>query len=132
LGLHVNTVARVRKLFATAGAQPALDRKPRPAPPTPPKIDGRLEAQVIATCCAPPPDGQVRWTLSLLVEDLTRRGFVTSICREPVRRALKKTTCSLGGSSAGASPSATGRGSSPRWRTSSTFTRQPATTTVTR
>ncbi len=90
LGLHVNTVARVRKLFATAGEQPALDRQPRPLPPVPPKLDGRIEAQLIATCCSPPPQGQARWTLSLLVEDLTRRGFVTSICRETVRRALKK------------------------------------------
>jgi Homeodomain-like domain len=132
LGLHVNTVARVRKQFATAGEQPALDRKPRQAPPSPPKIDGRIEAHLVATCCSPPPDGRARWTLSLLVEDLTRRGFVTGVCRETVRRALKKTNCSLGGSSAGASPSATGRGSSPRWRMSSTSTRRPATTTATR
>lgn len=111
LGLHVNSVARLRKRFVLLGEAPALERKPRDTPPVPPKVDGRLEAELIATCCAPPPDGHARWTLSLLVEHLTRGRFVTSICRETVRRALKKTSCSLGGSSAGASPRKIGRGS---------------------
>src|SRR5260370_17347048 len=90
LGLHVNTVARVRKLFATASEQPALDRQPRPLPPVPPKLDGRIEAQFIPTSCSPPPQAQPPWTFTLLLEDLTRRGFVTIICRDTVPRALKK------------------------------------------
>jgi hypothetical protein len=109
LGLHVNSVARLRKRFVLLGEAPALERKPRDTPPVPPKVDGRLEAQLLATCCAPPPDGHTRWTLTLLVEELTRGRFVTSICRETVRRALKKTSCSRGGNSAGASPKKTER-----------------------
>jgi hypothetical protein len=111
LGLHVNSVARIRKLFALHGEEPALNRKPRLAPPTPAKVDGRLEAQLIAVCCSAAPEGRTRWTLDLLVRELTGRGFVTSICRETVRKALKKTNCSPGGSSAGASPRRTGRAS---------------------
>src|SRR5579864_5559406 len=42
LGMHVNTVARIRKQFVSQGAAPALDRKPRLTPPNPPKVDGRL------------------------------------------------------------------------------------------
>jgi hypothetical protein len=86
LGLHINSVARIRKLFALHGEAPALDRKPRATPPVPP-------------------------TLSLLVADLSKRGFVTSVCKETVRKKLKKMTCSPGGSSAGASPTRTKRGS---------------------
>jgi hypothetical protein len=110
-GLHINSVARIRKLFAQGGEGPALERKPRAAPPVPPKMDGRLQAHLVAVCCSPPPDGAARWTLTLLVGELTRRGFVTSICREAVRQALKKMSCSPGGSRAGASPRRTGRAS---------------------
>lgn len=111
LDLHVNSVARIRKLFVLEGTQPALQRKPRAHPPVAPKLDGRIEAHLVALCCSAAPAGHARWTLSLLVEELTRGRFVTSVCRETVRRALKKTSCSPGGSSAGASPRRTGRGS---------------------
>lgn len=91
LGMHVNTVARIRKAFVTQGEQPALERKVRQEPPTPPKIDGRIEAHLIALCCGSPPEGRTRWTLTLLADELIRSGLVTSICAETVRRALKKT-----------------------------------------
>lgn len=90
LGMHVNTVARVRKLFVSQGERPALERKPRPAPPVPPKIDGRVEAHLIATCCGPPPEGRARWTLQLLADDLAGRGLVTRVSVETVRRALHR------------------------------------------
>jgi transposase len=104
LGMHVNTVARIRKRFVQEGEQPALERKAAARPPVPAKVDGTLEAQLIALCCSPAPPGRVRWTLDLLVEEVTRRKYVTTICRETVRRALKKTNCSPGGSNVGASP----------------------------
>jgi transposase len=124
LGMHVNTVDRIRKRFVAEGEAPALDRKPRLTPPVPPKIDGRVEAHLVAICCGKAPEGRTRWTLQLLADELKRRGLVTHVCAETVRKALKKTSCSRGGSSAGASRSATGPASSPRWRTSSTCTRR--------
>lgn len=122
LGVHANTVARVRKAFALGGEGPALDRKPRATPPVPAKLDGAGEAQLVAICCSPPPAGRVRWTLSLLAGELVGRGVVTSVCRETVRLALKKTRCGRGASSGSASPSGTRRGSSPRWSRCSTPT----------
>lgn len=116
LGMHVNTVARVRKAFVTQGQQPALERKPRETPPVPPKLDGRLEAHLVAICCSPPPEGRARWTLELLVNELTSRKLVTSVCAETVRRALKKMSCSRGGGSPGASPRKTEPGSSLKWK----------------
>lgn len=123
LGMHVNTVDRIRKCFVTQGEAPALERKPRATPPTPPKIDGQVEAHLIALCCGPAPQGRTRWTLTLLADELKRRGLVTHVCAETVRRALKKTPCSPGASKAGASPNATGPASSPKWKRSSTCTR---------
>lgn len=111
LHMHVNTIGRIRKRFVLQGEQPALERKQRLTPPVAPKIDGAIEAHLVATCCSPPPDGHATWTLTLLVDHLKRNGFVTSICRETVRRTLKKMSCSPGARRPGASPTRTTRGS---------------------
>lgn len=111
LGMHVNTVDRLRKRFVLEGEEPAVNRKVRAEPPTPAKIDGRAEAHLVATCCSAAPAGHARWTLSLLAGELKRRGLVTSVSIETVRQALKKTRCSRGGSSAGASRSGSRRDS---------------------
>lgn len=70
LGMHVNTVDRLRKRFVREGEEPALNRKPRAQPPVPAKIDGRAEAHLVATCCSPAPAGHARWTLTLLAGEL--------------------------------------------------------------
>ena len=91
LGVHVNTVKRTRWKFVRQGEAPALDRKVREAPPVPPKIDGRVEAHLIAIHCGPPPRGRARWTLRLLAGELKARGLVPSVGVETVRRAPKET-----------------------------------------
>ena len=111
LGMHVNTVDRLRKRFVVEGEEPALNRKVRAEPPVPAKIDGRAEAYLVATCCSAAPAGRARWTLQLLADELTRRGLVTSVSLETVRTTLKKTHCSRGGSSAGAFRNGSRRGS---------------------
>jgi transposase len=115
LGIHINTVARIRKAYVRRGEGPALQRKPRLTPPTPPKLDGHHEALLVAICCSPPPQGQVRWTLSLLRQEMLGRKIVTSICRETIRKTLKKTRCGRGASDASAFPSGMPHASSPRW-----------------
>jgi hypothetical protein len=126
LGLHINTVARIRKSFVRQGEQPALDRKPRLAPAITPKLDGRAEAALVTICCSTPPDGRVCWTLSLLQEELVGRKIVTSISRETIRKTLKKTRCNLGASSGFAFPNATRRVSSRRWKRCWTSMPSPA------
>src|SRR5262245_55422769 len=111
LGMHVNTVDRLRKRFVLEGEEPTLNRKTRPEPPTPLKIDGRVEAHLVAICCSKAPEGRSRWTLELLAGELKRRGLVSSVSIETVRKALKKTNCSRGVSSVGASRNGRVRGS---------------------
>lgn len=123
LGIHRNTVARIRGRFVEQGGE-AINRKPRESPPIAPKLDGRQEARLVAICCSPPPEGRAVWTLSLLVDALIKHGVVTEISRETVRKALKKTNCSPGASSATAFPRQIGRGSWPRWKMSSISTLQ--------
>jgi transposase len=122
LGMHVNTVDRIRRRFVLEGEAPALNRKVRETPPSPPKFDGRSEAQLVAICCSKAPEGRTRWTLRLLVEELVNRRIVTSVSMETVRKTLKKTNCNLGGRSAGASRNGTRRASSRRWKKSSIST----------
>jgi transposase len=90
LGMHINTVARIRKRFAREGEEPALERKQRQTPPTQPIIDGHAEAHLVAICCSDPPDGRICWTMQLLADALIQRRVVTQVSAETVRRTLKK------------------------------------------
>lgn len=45
------------------------------------KIDGRIEAQIIAKACSTPPEGYCRWTLSLLEKELAL------VLEEPVSKS---------------------------------------------
>lgn len=103
LGMHPNTVDKIRKRFVVDGEAPALERKARVQPPRAPILDGRSEAHLVAICCGPAPEGHAVWTLQLLADTLVARGIVTQISADTVGRALKKTSCSPGGRSAGAS-----------------------------
>ena len=96
LNVHRNTVGRVRQRFLSKGERPALERNPRSLPPTPPKVDGATEAQIIALCCSDPPQGRASWTIRLLTSELKKRTIVTEISRETVRRTLKKTSYGRG------------------------------------
>jgi hypothetical protein len=122
LGMHRNTVARVRTRFVREGEKPALDRRVRDTPPTPPKLDGQAEATLVAICCSAPPEGRVRWTLQLLRQEMVGRQIVTSICRETIRKTLKKTSFNPGESSGSASLSGMRPDSSHRWNRCSTPT----------
>jgi hypothetical protein len=130
LGMHLNTVARLRRSFALQGGRPALERKARETPAVAPIVDGRVEAHLIAICTGPPPEGRCRWTMELIAGELVRREVVESISGETVRRALKKIGSSPGRRGRGASRSGTAPGSSPRWRRSSTSTPSRTTSPV--
>jgi hypothetical protein len=95
LQLHPNSVDKIRKRFVLQGEAPALDRKPRETPPTPPIFDGHSEAHLVAICCSDPPEGRVYWTMQLLANELVKRRIVTKVSAETVRRVLKKRTKTL-------------------------------------
>jgi hypothetical protein len=88
---RVQTVEAVRKRLVTEGFELALDGKKRPAPPTPPKLDGKAEAKLIAMRLGKPPAGYGHWTLQLLADELVALEVVDSISHETVRKTLKKT-----------------------------------------
>lgn len=83
-------VERTRKRLVEGGLEKALNEDPRPGQKR--KLDGRGEAQLVATTCTPAPSGYDHWTLRLLAGKLVELGTVESISYETVRRALKKTS----------------------------------------
>jgi hypothetical protein len=95
LEVHRATVARVRREYVTRGLPATLARTP-PDRVYPRKVDGAVEAQLIAVACGTPPAGQVRWTLRLLARELVRLEVVDSLSYETVRRTLKQTSSSPG------------------------------------
>lgn len=88
---RVQTVESIRKQFVLEGFEAALERKKRANPPTPPKLDGKQEAKLIAIRLGKPPVGFGRWTLQLLADQLVELEVVDSISHETVRKTLKKT-----------------------------------------
>jgi transposase len=90
------TVIRLKKRFATEGLEAVLARKYPKERPERRKINGHLEAHLIATACGPAPEGQQRWTLRLLADSMVQLDYVDQISYETVRQVLKKTSLSLG------------------------------------
>jgi hypothetical protein len=95
LGCGRATVERVRRAFVEEGLEETLE----PSPSTriyERKLDGRIEAHLVALACGAPPEGRCGWTLRLLGDRLVALGHVDSVSYETVRQTLKKTTLSRG------------------------------------
>ena len=83
------TVYRIKQRFVNEGLESALERKPH-ANKRPLKIQGDEEARLIALCCSSAPEGQCRWTLSLLTEKLISLNILDEVSRSTVGRSLQK------------------------------------------
>jgi hypothetical protein len=90
LSVNINTVGRIRRLFAQQGLTVALERRKQAYPSHPPKFDGAAEARLIALSCSQPPEGRSRWTLKLLADKAVELEIVESVVPETVRQTLKK------------------------------------------
>ena len=90
----IGTVSNVKRRYLKGGLEHGLYDRPRPG--AKPKIDGEVEAHLIALVCSDPPEGQVRWTLRLLADKLVELELVETISHVAIGDALKKTNLSLG------------------------------------
>lgn len=88
---RVQTIENLRKRVVTAGFAVALAGQKRREPPTPCKLDGEAEAQLIARRLGKPPAGYGHWTLHLLAAEMVALEIVESLSYETVRKVLKKT-----------------------------------------
>jgi len=92
----VQTIEKVRKQLVEEGFDAVLSRRQYCQKVSRKKIDGDVEAHLVALCCSDPPKGRMRWTLRLLADKVVELGYVDSISYEAVRQTLKKTNLNLG------------------------------------
>jgi transposase len=98
-----STISQLAKRFVHEGMESALGRKEQLNRHR--KIDGNVEAHIVALACSQAPEGRERWTLQLIADELVRLEIVESISDTAVLNTLKKTNLSLGGKKNGAFPS---------------------------
>ena len=89
LNISMRKIDCVKKRFVEEGLEVALNGKESERVYSK-KVDGDLEAHLIALCCSEPPEGFARWTLRLLADKVVELGYVEDISHETVRRTLKK------------------------------------------
>ena len=91
------TSERTRKRYAKHGLESAINGK-KLNRVYDRKMDGAMEARLIALTTSPSPEGRERWTLRLLADELIMLEAVPydSISHETIRCVLKKTNLSLG------------------------------------
>ncbi len=94
LRVSKSTVNRMRKRYCESDLDFALHEKARSG--APPKLDGKMEAQLTLLACSESPDGRPKWTLRLLVDKLVEMDIVDSISYMSVQRLLKKMNLNLG------------------------------------
>ena len=87
--MSIRTIERVRKRFVEEGLEAAL--KYRPGGGRKRKLDGEVEAHLIALRCSEAPKGKARWTLRLLADRMVELNYVEQLSHESVRQVLKKT-----------------------------------------
>ena len=95
LRVGMRTIDRVKKKFMEVGFEASLERRPTTRVYEK-KMDGELEAKLIALCCSEPPKGYARWSLRLLADKMVELKYIESITYVTVRSILKKTNLSLG------------------------------------
>lgn len=92
-GTCQNTVITTLREFCTGGIKAAVTPERNPNSDTANlKATGEIEARIIAMACGSTPEGRVRWTLSLLAEEMTviLEEYDVSLSRATIGRVLKR------------------------------------------
>ncbi len=92
--VSMGTVYNIRKRYLEGGLEQALYDRPRPG--AVPKINGEVEAHLLAITCSEPPEEHEHWTLRLLANKLVELELVESISHVAVGEVLKKTRSNRG------------------------------------
>lgn len=95
LKVSPRTIDRVKKRFVEEGLEAVLERRPTTREYEV-KIDGDVEAHLIALSCSEPPPGYARWSLRMLADKMIELNYIDSISHVSVGEVLKKTNLSRG------------------------------------
>ena len=88
--VSLRSIERIRQRYVEEGWEIAVNGKPREWFKEK-RLDGMVEAQLIALRCSEPPRRRARWTLHLLADKMVELNYVEAISHESVRQILKKT-----------------------------------------
>ncbi len=88
LSVNMKIFDRVKKQFVENGLDAVTTRKPMSRVFSK-KVDGDLDARLIALSCSPAPEGSTGWTLKMLANKAIELNDVNTIAPDAVRRALK-------------------------------------------
>lgn len=100
LGISDRKINRVKKRFVEEGLHVALHgRKGERVYKK--KVDGDLEAKIIAVSCSESPEGFSQWSLRMLADRVVELGYVDEISHETIRQVLKKTNSNPGNKKGG-------------------------------
>jgi transposase len=95
LGISDRTINRIKRKFVEEGFDIALHgKKSERVYKT--KVDGDMEAKLVATSCSEPPDGFARWSLRMLADRMVELEYIDELSHETVRQVLKKTKLNSG------------------------------------
>ena len=86
VGVASKTVRAIARRYEEEGLESALYEKPRPGQRR--RLDVGQSQRIIALVCGPPPAGQARWTVRLIVEEAVKRKLVAKVGRETIRILL--------------------------------------------
>jgi len=93
VGVSAQTVLNIANQWVAAGG--VIDKvicyKKRATPPVEPKLDGQVEARLVAMACSTPPEGFCRWSLRLLEKKVKLDPTLPDVDHSTIGRALKKT-----------------------------------------
>lgn len=90
LKVSMRMIDRVKQRFVEEGFDACLERK-QSEQTKGKKVDGDLEAHLIALSCSKAPQGFSRWSLRMLADKAVELKYTESISHETIRKALKKT-----------------------------------------
>jgi len=91
LKVSMRMIDRVKQRFVEEGFESCLERKPIKQAKGK-KVDGDLEAHLIALSCSKAPKGFSRWSLRMLADKAVELKYADSISYETIRKVLKKTS----------------------------------------
>ena len=95
------SISNLRRRFVEKGLDAALGREKREVAPRN-KIDGEIEAKIVALTCSEAPEGYSQWSLRLLAGKVVELGIMESVSHTAIGECLKKTKLSHGYRNSGA------------------------------
>jgi hypothetical protein len=90
IGISVRSVEIIRQDLCEKGLAASIERKRYESKTRIRKIDGEVEAHLVALSCSSPPEGYEKWSLRMLADKVVEMNILDEVSHETIRRALKK------------------------------------------